>query len=93
VVLTESLRGDARRDVETNRLLSLCQIRVVDEALARAAARLRTATGRAGTIAVTDAVVVAYATTCPDPIVLTSDPDDLRALASGHPGRIGIARV
>ena len=38
VVLTEALTGDQRRDFHTNRLLRACQIRVVDEPLAREAA-------------------------------------------------------
>lgn len=81
VVLVESLTGDSRRDYHTNRLLKLCQTRVVTEALARDAAQLRTATGRAGTISATDAVVVAYAATRTNPVVITSDPTDLTALA------------
>ena len=36
--------------------------------------------GRAGSISAVDAVVAAHAQTCPDAIVLTSDPDDLAAL-------------
>ena len=56
VVLTEATTGDHRRDAATNRFLRCCQIRVVDETLTRDAARLRTATGRAGSISATDAV-------------------------------------
>jgi len=61
VVLAEALTGDHRRDFHADRLLSGCQIRVVDERQAREAARLRTATGRAGTISAVDAVVAAFA--------------------------------
>jgi predicted nucleic acid-binding protein len=86
VVLAEALTGDHRRDFHTNRLLRACQIRDVSEPLARAAAALRTATGRAGTISATDAIVAAYADTCPEPMVLTTDPADLTALA-GHAQR------
>ena len=86
VVLAEALTGDHRRDFHTNRLLCACQIRDVSEPLARAAAALRTATGRAGTISATDAIVAAYADTCPEPMVLTTDPADLTALA-GHAQR------
>jgi hypothetical protein len=48
---------------------------------------LRTATGRPGTITATDAVVAAFASTCSNPIVITSDPRDLTALAehAAHP--------
>ncbi|MGI8411126.1 MAG: PIN domain-containing protein [Solirubrobacteraceae bacterium] len=82
VVLSEALTGDHRRDFHTNRLLRTCQIRDVDETRAREAARLRTATGRPGTISAVDAVVAAHAGAHPDTIVLTTDPVDLRALAA-----------
>ena len=62
----------------------MCQIREVREAVARDAATLRTRTGRADTIAATDAILAAFALGAPNPIVLTSDPDDLRALVVGH---------
>lgn len=81
VVLAEALTGDARRDFHANRLLRTCQIRDVDESTAREAARLRTATGRASTISAVDAVVVAFADSQPTPVVVTSDPRDLSALA------------
>jgi len=81
VVLTEALTGDHRRDFHTNHLLRACQVREVDETQAREAARLRAATGRAGTISAVDAVVAALAGARPDGVVLTSDPLDLHALA------------
>ncbi|MDQ3630482.1 MAG: hypothetical protein M3417_04230 [Actinomycetota bacterium] len=65
VVLTEALTGDHRRDFNTNRLLRTCQIREVDESCAREAARLRTATGRAGTISAADALAAPAATRTP----------------------------
>lgn len=80
VVLTEALTGDHRRDVHANRLLRACQIHPVDERQAREAARLRTATRRAGTLSAVDAVVAALASDLADAVVLTSDPTDLRAL-------------
>lgn len=82
VVLAESLTGDHRRDFHGNRLLRSCQIGEADETQAREAARLRGATGRAGTISAVDAIVAAVAGAQPDAVVLTSDPDDLRALAA-----------
>ncbi|MGX6448386.1 PIN domain-containing protein [Patulibacter sp. S7RM1-6] len=82
VVLAEVLTGDHRRDFHVNHLLRTCQIRDVAEPCAREAARLRTATGRAGEISAVDAVVVAYAATLPAPVVLTADPGDLRDLAA-----------
>jgi len=92
MVLAESLTGDHRRDFHTNRLLRACQIRDVTEPHAREAARLRTATGRPAAIAATDAVVAAFASTCPFPIVLTSDPRDLAALSEHAVRPITIAR-
>ena len=80
VVLAEALTGDQRRDFHANRLLRACQVRDVDETQAREAARLRTATGRAGTISAVDAVVAAVAGARPGGLILTSDPRDLRAL-------------
>jgi predicted nucleic acid-binding protein len=93
VVLAESLTGDHRRDFEANRLLKACQVRDVVELECREAARLRTATGRAGTVSAVDAVVVAVAATFRDPVVLTSDPDDLSALARHCRQPITIAAV
>jgi hypothetical protein len=81
VVLAEALTGDHRRDFHADRLLRACQIRDVTEPCAREAARLRTATGQAAAISATDAIVAAYASVTPDPVVLTSDPHGLTALA------------
>jgi hypothetical protein len=85
VVLADALTGDHRR-VAANRLLKACQIRDVTELRGREAARLRGATGRAGTITATDAIVVAFASACSAPVILTSDPKDLGALAD-HAGQ------
>jgi predicted nucleic acid-binding protein len=93
VVLAEALTGDHRRDFHTNRLLRACQIRDVDEQRAREAARLRAATGRAATISATDAIVVAFAGSAEASLVLTSDPDDLGALARHTARRVAIGRV
>lgn len=93
IVLAEALTGDHRRDFHTNRLLRACQVRDITETLARESARLRTATGRAGTISATDAVVAAFASGCSQPIVLTSDPADLAALAEHTAHPIAIAGV
>jgi len=90
VVLAEALTGDHRRDFHTNRLLRACQVRDVDEAVAREAARLRTATGRAGEIAAVDAIVVAYAGASRSPLVLTTDPRDIRALAEHATAPVGV---
>lgn len=80
VVLVEALTGDHRRDFHANHLLRTCELREVDEPQAREAARLRTATGRAGSISAVDATVAALAGAHADATVLTSDPVDLAAL-------------
>jgi hypothetical protein len=53
---------------------------VFSDLLARAAARLRTATGKANEITATDAVVAAIAERTPDSVALTSAPNDFQAL-------------
>ncbi len=80
VVLAESLTGDHRRDYHENRVLRTCDLRPVDEALARSAAFLRAqVTGRRSPSAV-DAIVVALADLVGGATVLSSDPADLRPL-------------
>lgn len=91
IVLAEALTGDHRRDFHTNQLLRMCRVVEVTEQHGRDAALLRTRTGRASTIAATDAIVAAVAVGCRDPVVLTSDPDDLAALVEGHATTVGIA--
>jgi hypothetical protein len=93
VVLTEALTADSRRGFHANRLLRTCQVRDVDEPQAREAARLRTATGRASKISAVDAVVVAFASGRPDPLILTSDPRDLTALAEHATRPITVVRT
>lgn len=92
-MLVEALTGDHRKDFSTNRILRACQVRDVGELVARAAARMRATTGRAGTISAVDAVVAAHAASHPESIVLTSDPDDLTALAETVPQRIRVVGV
>lgn len=86
-VLVECLTGDHRRDHAANRLLRTTTIVDADELVCRDAARLRTLTGRADTISAVDAIVAATAGSYRASAVVTSDPDDLAALAqvSGHP--------
>lgn len=81
VVLAEALTGDHRRDLHEDRLLRTCEIRSTDEALARKAALLRTAVGRARAPSAVDAIVVALADEVGGAMVLTGDLRDLRALA------------
>lgn len=76
VVLAESTAGTARTDI--NRLLKSCEVDpVVAEAKARRAGQLRARARRGSAI---DALVVALAE--PGSTVMTSDPDDLHALAA-----------
>jgi predicted nucleic acid-binding protein len=88
VVLVECLQGHAGRDANENQLLKTCE--VVDripESVARRAALLRRRARRGSAV---DALVVAMAE--PGGTVLTTDPDDLEALAS-HAQRVVIERV
>lgn len=76
-VLVESLTGQAGRDAATNRLLKSCDVVTeFPQALARRCARLRFEARRGSAV---DAIVIGLAE--PDGVVLSSDPDDLSALA------------
>lgn len=92
VVLAEALTGDHRRDFQANRLLRTCQVRDVDESLSREAARLRTATGQAGTVSAVDAVVAALAGERGG-VVLTTEPQDLAALAEHTVKSVSVVAV
>lgn len=88
VVLVESLQGHAGRDAAENRLLKTCDvIENVGESLARRAAFLRSRARRGSAV---DALVVASAE--PGGTVLTTDPDDLEALAA-HADRVTVERI
>lgn len=91
-VLVECLTGDNRRGFRTNRLLRQCNVREVTEIIARHAARLRTL-ARADRISPTDAIVAATADHAGGGVILTSDVDDLRALAENSEHTIRIARA
>jgi hypothetical protein len=87
-VLIEALHGDAARDASANRLLKTCDVvEDIPERLARRAASLRTQARRGSAI---DALVVAFAE--PGGSVLTSDPNDLAALAT-HAHNVLIERT
>lgn len=87
-VLVECLEGHAGRDAAENRLLKTCDIvEAVPEALARRAAALRRLAHRGSAI---DALVVAFAE--PGGLVLTSDLEDLQALAE-HAEDVDLIRV
>lgn len=81
VILTEALTGDHRRDYHENRVLRTCDVRPVDEILARAAAHLRSRASARHAPSPVDAIVVAVADQAGGATVLSSDPGDLRALA------------
>lgn len=77
VVLVESLSGRQRDDVLVNRFLKTCDIvEQLPDHLARRAATLRSLARRGSAV---DAVVIAMAE--PGGAVLSSDLEDLRALA------------
>jgi hypothetical protein len=88
VVLTECLQGHPGRDANVNRFLKTCEIvETVAESLARRAALLRRLARRGSAV---DALVVASAE--PGGTVLTSDADDLEALAV-HAGDVVVERI
>ena len=93
VVLVEALTGDPRRDFSAERFLRTCEVLDVNAVLSRTAARLRAATTRAGTISAVDAVVAAVASGCDDPVIVTSDPHDLRTLGEHCPKPVTIVAV
>jgi predicted nucleic acid-binding protein len=81
VVLTEALTGDHRRDFHENRLLRTCDVRPVDELLAREAAALRFKAATGSRPSAADALVAAVADVLGGATVLTGDVGDLKALA------------
>lgn len=93
VTLTEALTGDHRRDYFENRLLRACDIRTVDELLARSAAKLRAAARARRTPSAVDAIVVAVADDAGGAIVLSSDQGDLRAMTSHTSNQVTVASV
>jgi hypothetical protein len=93
VILTEALTGDHRRDHLENRLLRACDIRSVDELVARSAATLRAASKSRRAPSAVDAIVVAVADEAGGAVVLSSDPADLRALAQHTGHEVTIARA
>jgi predicted nucleic acid-binding protein len=88
IVLVECLQAHAGRDAMANRFLKTCDV-VEDtpEPLARRAALLRRKAGRGSAV---DALVIASAE--PGGTALTSDVDDLTALAQ-HANCVSVERV
>ena len=88
VVLVECLHGHAGRDALANRFLKTCDVvEQIPERLARRAALLRRRSRRGSAV---DALVVALAE--PDGTALTSDFDDLAALAM-HANGVSVEKV
>jgi len=82
IVLVECLQGHAGRDASANRFLKTCDVvEEVGSPLARRAALLRRRARRGSAV---DALVVAFAE--PGGTALTSDPEDLQALAAHATG-------
>jgi predicted nucleic acid-binding protein len=82
VSLVESLTGAAGKDANTNRFLKLCHlVERLPEPVARRAAFLRARARRGSAV---DAIVVAMAE--PRGTVLTTDAEDLGAIASRSDG-------
>jgi predicted nucleic acid-binding protein len=79
IVLAETTTGNGVRDARINRVAKGCDIVDLTETIARSAAALRSRKPACG---VADAIVVATADAMRGSAILTSDPDDLRALAA-----------
>jgi predicted nucleic acid-binding protein len=82
VVLAETLRGGAR-DAPVNRVLKAVGTAATVPDTGREAGRLL---GRTGGGTTADALVAAEALAIPGSTIVTSDPDDLRALLAGQDG-------
>lgn len=92
-VLAETLFAD-RRDVRANQVLKKLQVVPVTEPIARSAAEIKRRAGMTGVAATIDAIVVATSVAVGGGVVLTSDIDDIRALADCAAGiRIRPVRV
>jgi predicted nucleic acid-binding protein len=92
-VLAETLFGD-ERDTRANQALKKLHVVPLTEAVARSATVLKRLAGMTGVAATIDAVVVATSAAAGGGVVLTSDVDDVRALANCATGiRIRPIRV
>ena len=93
VILTEALTGDHRRNYRENRLLRACDIKPVDELLARSAAGLRASAKIRRSPSAVHAIVIAVADEAGGGLVLSSDPADLRALAHHTSNPVTVAQA
>jgi predicted nucleic acid-binding protein len=73
--------GD-ERDARVNQVLKRLQVVPLSDSIARSAARLKRLAGMTGVAATIDAIVVATSAAAGGGVILTSDPDDIRILAS-----------
>jgi predicted nucleic acid-binding protein len=80
-VLAETLFGD-ERDARVNQVLKKPQIVSLTDSIARSAARLKRLAGIVGGAATIDAIVVATSAAAGGRVILASDPEDVRRLAS-----------
>lgn len=93
IVLAETLYGDGR-DASAHRVLKRLEVVPVTDSLARRAAEIKRGAGRKGVAPTIDAIVVATSVAAGGGVVLTSDVDDIRALARHADGvRIRPVRV
>jgi predicted nucleic acid-binding protein len=92
-VLAETLFGDGR-DARANQVLKKLRVVPLTEPAARRAAELKRLSGMTGVTATIDAIVVATSAAAGGGIVLTSDVEDIRTLATCVTGmRIRAVRV
>jgi predicted nucleic acid-binding protein len=84
-VLAETLFGD-RRDARANQALKRLRVVPITESVARSAARLKHLAGLAGVASTVDAIVVATSAAVGGGVILTSDVNDIRALADHATG-------
>ena len=80
VVLAETLFGDAR-DARANQVLKKLQVVPITNRIARSAAELKRLAAMTGVTATIDAIVVATSAAAGGGVIVTSDIEDIRALA------------
>jgi predicted nucleic acid-binding protein len=90
-VLAETLMGD-ERDARANQVLKKLQVVPLTDSIARSAARLKRLAGMTGVAATIDAIVVATSAAGGGGVILTSDPNDIRVLAS-HVGGMRVMPI
>jgi predicted nucleic acid-binding protein len=83
--------GD-ERDARANQVLKKLQVVPLTDSIARSAARLKRLAGMTGVAATIDAIVVATSAAGGGGVILTSDPNDIRVLAS-HVGGMRVMPI